>query len=124
MSFAASPQTLSDALSYRCIQITPTLDYYNECAWFMDTNEVEGSICLPDMSTQFDTQLDAVKYLLETGLPIWLIHKQSGLPVDVWTYSKFEFILIPRPVSTTIPVVGTNVGSTTRKECLELCGKG
>ena len=92
MSFAASPQTLSDALTYRCIQITPTLDYYNECAWFMDTNEVEGSICLPDMSTQFDTQLDAVKYLFETGLPIWLVHKPTGLPVDVWTYSKFEFI--------------------------------
>ena len=92
MSFAASPQTLSDALSYRCIQTTPTLDYYNQCEWFMGTNEVENSICFPDMSTQFDTQLDAVKYLIETGLPIWLIHKPSGLPVDVWTYSKFEFI--------------------------------
>lgn len=92
MSFSASLQTLSDALSYRCIQITPTLDYYNESAWFMDTNEVEGSICLPDISTQFDTQLDAVKYILETGLPIWLVHMPSGLPVDVYTYSKFEFI--------------------------------
>lgn len=92
MSFAVSPQTLSDALSYRCIQMNPTVDYFKCCAWFMDTNEVEGSICLPDMSTQFDTQLDAVKYLLETGLPIWLVHKPTGLPVDVWTYSKFEFI--------------------------------
>lgn len=92
MSFAASPQTLSDALSYRCIQITSMLDYYNAGAWFMDSGEVEGAICYPDMSAQFDTQLDAVKYLLETGLPIWLVHKPSGLVVDVYTYPKFELI--------------------------------
>lgn len=92
MSFAASPQTLSDALTYRCNQMSPILEYYKDCAWFMDSGEAEGGIYYPDMSTQFDTQLDAVKYLLETGLPIWLIHKPSGLPVDAYTYPKFELI--------------------------------
>ena len=91
MSFQPSLDTLSDAMSYYLEQLYPT-EVVKGAAWYMDTNEVDGTIHYPDMSNQFDTQKDAIEYLLNEGSPIWLVSRCGGLPVDVFTFAKYEFI--------------------------------
>lgn len=91
MSFQPSLETLSDAMSYYLEQLFPAVRP-KDLAWYMDTNTVDGSVSYPDMSNQFDEQKDAIEYLLNEGIPIWLVSRCSGLPVDVFTLAKYEFI--------------------------------
>lgn len=91
MSFQPSLETLSDAMSYYLEQLFPSV-VVKDSAWYMDTNVADGSINYPDMSNQFDEQKDAIEYLINEGLPIWLVSRCSGLPVDVFTLAKYEFI--------------------------------
>lgn len=91
MSFQPSLETLSDAMSYYLEQLFP-VGVVKDAAWYMDANTVDDSISYPDMSNQFDEQKDAIKYLLNEGIPIWFVSRSSGLPVDVFTLAKYEFI--------------------------------
>lgn len=91
MSFQPSMKTLSDAMSYYIEQLFP-VEVVKDAAWYMDSNTVDDSISYPDMSNQFGEQKDAIEYLLNEGLPIWLVSRRSGLPVDVFTLAKYEFI--------------------------------
>lgn len=46
----------------------------------------------PDIYSRFKTPTDAMTYLLEEGLPIWLIKSGSNYPIDCFTYSKAELL--------------------------------
>lgn len=46
----------------------------------------------PDMHDEFDDAVIAVNYVYEEGSPVWLT-SSSGMPLDVWTLAKLEFII-------------------------------
>lgn len=77
-----------------CEQVDSYLDgcypELNGCFKFaMDVSD-EG-ISFPDYDETFITELAAMSYLLDTGLPVWVIG-ESGYPYEVLTYSKLELL--------------------------------
>ena len=46
----------------------------------------------PDIENRFKCPTDATAYLLEEGLPIWLVKEGSNYPLAVYTYRKCELL--------------------------------
>ena len=46
----------------------------------------------PDLQNRFHAPTEATKYLLEEGLPIWLVHEGNNFPMEVLTYRKAELL--------------------------------
>lgn len=46
----------------------------------------------PDIENRFITHTAAFGYLLETGLPLWVVADGTNYPVDLFTYRKCEFL--------------------------------
>ena len=46
----------------------------------------------PDIENRFKTPTDAMTYLLEEGLPIWLVKSGSNYPLEHFTYRKAELL--------------------------------
>lgn len=46
----------------------------------------------PDIENRFKTPTDAMTYLLEEGLPIWLVKLGSNYPLECFTYRKAELL--------------------------------
>lgn len=46
----------------------------------------------PDNENRFKTSTDAMSYLLEEGLPIWLVKSGSNYPLEHFTYRKAELL--------------------------------
>lgn len=49
----------------------------------------EEGITYPDYDELFLTQIAAMRYLLETGRPVWVLG-ESGYPYEVLTLNKLE----------------------------------
>ena len=46
----------------------------------------------PDIENRFKAPTDAMNYLLEEGLPIWLVKSGSNYPLEHFTYRKAELL--------------------------------
>lgn len=46
----------------------------------------------PDIENRFKTPTDAMTYLLEEGLPIWLVKSGTNYPLEHFTYRKAELL--------------------------------
>lgn len=46
----------------------------------------------PDIENKFKAPTDAMNYLLEEGLPIWLVKSGSNYPLAHFTYRKAELL--------------------------------
>lgn len=46
----------------------------------------------PDIENRFKSPTDAMNYLLEEGLPIWLVKPGSNYPLEHFTYRKAELL--------------------------------
>lgn len=46
----------------------------------------------PDIYNRFKSPTDAMNYLLEEGLPIWLVKSGSNYPLEHFTYRKAELL--------------------------------
>ena len=60
----------------------------------MDTRVFDESdiAFYPDIENRFRYPTDATKYLLEEGLPIWLVTSHSNYPLEFFTYHKAELL--------------------------------
>ena len=46
----------------------------------------------PDINNRFKSPTDAMNYLLEERLPIWLVKSGSNYPLEHFTYRKAELL--------------------------------
>ena len=46
----------------------------------------------PDIENRFKSPTDAMNYLLEEGLPIWLVKSGANYPLEYFTYRKAELL--------------------------------
>jgi len=46
----------------------------------------------PSVENRFKSPTDAMNYLLDEGLPIWLVKEGSNYPLDCLTYRKAELL--------------------------------
>lgn len=46
----------------------------------------------PDIENRFKAPTDAMNYLLEEGLPIWLVKSGFNYPLEHFTYRKAELL--------------------------------
>lgn len=46
----------------------------------------------PDIENRFKTPTDAMSYLLNEGLPIWLVKSGTNYPLEHFTYRKAELL--------------------------------
>lgn len=46
----------------------------------------------PDMDNMFPSRIRAMEYILEEGLPVWLVQNGANYPMEVFTYKKLEFL--------------------------------
>lgn len=60
----------------------------------MDTRIFDDpdAVFYPDLQNRFHAPTDAMKYLLEEGLPIWLVYEGNNFPMEVLTYRKAELL--------------------------------
>lgn len=60
----------------------------------MDTRIFDDpdAVFYPDLQNRFHAPTDAMKYLLEEGLPIWLVHEGNNFPMEVLTYRTAELL--------------------------------
>lgn len=85
MSYKKSLFEICEAVQAYLVTCYP---YADGCfTYAMDVGET--GINYPDYDELFVTQIGAIQYLLETGLPVWVIG-ESGYPYEVLTLSKLE----------------------------------
>lgn len=77
-------QICEEVHEYLCKCYPQLNGYFMYC---MDADE-EG-ITYPDSEELFVTEIGAIGFLLETGLPVWVIG-ESGYPYEVLTLNKLE----------------------------------
>lgn len=46
----------------------------------------------PDTENCFPSCIRAMEYILEEGLPVWVVKNSSNFPMDVFTYRKLELL--------------------------------
>ena len=46
----------------------------------------------PDIENRFKNGMDALKYLFEEGLPIWLVRSHTSYPQNYYTIDKLELM--------------------------------
>lgn len=46
----------------------------------------------PDAENAFPSCIRAMEYVLEEGLPVWVVKNGSNYPLDVFTYRKLELL--------------------------------
>lgn len=63
--------------------------YYTMDTWVFAEPDVAF---YPDIENRFKAPTDAMNYLLEEGLPIWLVKSGSNYPLEHFTYRKAELL--------------------------------
>lgn len=90
MSFMASYSTLALAVTAALSRRTGL--GMKDVSWYPDDQKCGSCVNYPDMENKFPDATTAIQYLLEEGVTIWVIDNHYHLPVDVFTYDKFNTI--------------------------------
>lgn len=62
--------------------------------WCMDVRMFDDPniAFYPDIDNMFPSCIRAMEYILEEGLPVWLVQDGTNYPMEVITYKKLEFL--------------------------------
>ena len=79
---------------YKYLLIQYSAEQLKNTYYTMDTRVFDDPdvAFYPDIELRFKTPTDAMTYLLEEGLPIWLVKSGSNYPIDCFTYRKAELL--------------------------------
>ena len=62
--------------------------------WCMDKrmfDDPNAAFC-PDTDNMFSSCVTAMEYILEEGLPVWLVQDATNYPMEVVSYRKLEML--------------------------------
>ncbi len=79
---------------YRHLLVQYSAEQLQNTYYTMDTRVIDNPnvAVYPDIENRFKSPTDAMAYLLEEGLPIWLVKSGSNYPLDCFTYRKVELL--------------------------------
>ena len=79
---------------YRYLLVQYSAEQLQNTYYTMDTRVVDDPdvAFYPDIENRFKTPTDAMTYLLEEGLPIWLVKSGTNYPLEHFTYRKAELL--------------------------------
>lgn len=79
---------------YRYLLVQYSAEQLQNTYYTMDTRVFDDPdvAFYPDIENRFKTPTDAMTYLLEEGLPIWLVKSGSNYPLEHFTYRKAELL--------------------------------
>ena len=79
---------------YRYLLVQYSAEQLQNTYYTMDTRAFDDPdvAFYPDIENRFKTPTDAMTYLLEEGLPIWLVKSGSNYPLEHFTYHKAELL--------------------------------
>lgn len=62
--------------------------------WCMDKRLFDNPdiFSYPDVENMFPSCIRAMEYVLEEGLPVWVVKNGSNYPIDVFTYRKLDML--------------------------------
>ena len=62
--------------------------------WCMDKRLIDNPdiFSYPDVENMFPSCIRAMEYVLEEGLPVWVVKNGSNYPLDVFTYRKLDML--------------------------------
>lgn len=62
--------------------------------WCMDMHMFDDPAIAfyPDIDNRFRTGIQALEYMFEEGLPIWLVRSHTNTPQDYFTTDKLELL--------------------------------
>ena len=85
-------QLATKMFDYLCQQYPVSV--VQSARWCMDKrlfDEPEISF-YPDTENMFPSCIRAMEYVLEEGLPVWVVKDGSNYPLDAFTYHKLEVL--------------------------------
>lgn len=93
MSATRTPDELGELVHAYILEQHQCIDR-NGFFYCMDTRQFDdpNAAFYPDLENRFVSVVDAMQYLLETGLPIWVCGESTNYPIDLFTYRKCEFL--------------------------------
>lgn len=79
---------------YRYLLLQYSAEQLQNTYYTMDTRVFDDPdvAFYPDIENRFKTPTDAMTYLLEEGLPIWLVKSGTNYPLEHFTYRKAELL--------------------------------
>lgn len=79
---------------YKYLLMQYSAEWLKNTYYTMDTRVFDDPdvAFYPDIELRFKTPTDAMTYLLEEGLPIWVVKSGSNYPIDYFTYRKAELL--------------------------------
>lgn len=93
MSARLTARELSNKLfDYLCF--TYPVEDIKKARWCMDVRMFDDPniAFYPDMDNMFPSCICSMEYILEEGLPVWLVQDGTNYPMEVFTYKKLEFL--------------------------------
>lgn len=77
---------------YLCETYSPVT--LQKAHWCMDKREFDDPevAFYPDIENQFPSCIRAMEYVLEEGLPVWLIQDSTNYPLEMFTYRKLNLL--------------------------------
>lgn len=79
---------------YRYLLVQYSAEQLQHTYYTMDTRVFDDPdvAFYPDIEKRFKTPTDAMTYLIEEGLPIWLVKSGTNYPLAHFTYRKAELL--------------------------------
>lgn len=79
---------------YRYLLVQYSAEQLQNTYYTMDTRAFDDPdvAFYPDIENRFKTPTEAMAYLLEEGLPIWLVKSGTNYPLEHFTYRKAELL--------------------------------
>lgn len=79
---------------YRHLLVQYSAEQLQNTYYTMDTRVFDDPdvAFYPDIENRFKTPTDAMTYLLEEGLPIWLVKSGTNYPLEHFTFRKAELL--------------------------------
>lgn len=79
---------------YRYLLVQYSAEQLQSTYYTMDTRVFDDPdvAFYPDIENRFKTPTDAMTYLLEEGLPIWLVKPGTNYPLEHFTYRKAKLL--------------------------------